>query len=170
MTRIEMLTVGTIIGIVGLASAFAISTARTQTRDITRLAHVREIQIGLELYFNDHATYPTVSEATPLGQTTTACLSGDGFGPPCAVGDAKTAYVEFVPAPPSRGLRGRSSCDDDADAYCYQGNGGAFAIQFELERKNNLLGVVKGANCATADGLKPGVCPALVVEQSPEQP
>lgn len=170
MTRIEILTVGLIIGFVGLASAVAVTTARTQTRDVTRLAHVREVQIGLELFFNDHAAYPAVTTPTPLGQTTTACLSGDGFGPPCANGDAKTAYVEFVPAPPTSGLKGGSSCGGVKDAYCYQSNNTAFAIQFELERKNNLLGLAKGANCATANGLKPGACPSLIAELAPEQP
>lgn len=161
MNRIEMLTVGLIIGAVGLTSAMAVSSARERTRDVTRLAHVRELQIGLELYFNDHAVYPAVSEAIPLGKTTTACLSEDGFTAPCAEGDTQTAYVEFVPAPPTKGLKGKSSCGGVNDGYCYASNGAAFAIQFELESGNNLLKLAKGANCVTPTGFKAGACPVL---------
>lgn len=161
MNRIEILSVGLIIGVVGLASAFAVSSARERTRDVTRLAHVRELQIGLELYFNDRSAYPVVSEPTPLGRTTTACLSEDGFGAPCTEGDTQTAYVEFVPAPPTKGLKGESSCGDVKDAYCYSSDASSFAIQFELESGNNLLRLQKGLNCATEDGFKAGACPVL---------
>ena len=161
MTRIELLSVGLIIGVVGLASFVAVSGARERTRDVTRLAHVRELQIGLELYFNDHAAYPTVTEMIPLGRTTTACLSDNGFGAPCAEGDTQTAYIEFVPAPPSKGLKGDSSCGGVKDAYCYASNGPSFAIQFELESGNNLIDLSKGANCVTENGFKAGACPIL---------
>ena len=161
MNRMEILSVGLIIGVVGLASALAVSTARERTRDVTRLAHVRELQIGLELYFNDHAAYPIVSESIPLGRTTTACLSEDGFGAPCTEGDTQTAYVEFVPAPPTKGLKGESSCAGVKDAYCYASDASTFAIQFELESGNNLLKLQKGANCVTPTGFKAGACPVL---------
>ena len=162
MNRIEILTVGLVIGAVGLASAFAVSSARERTRDVTRLAHVRELQIGLELYFNDHAAYPVVTEVLPLGRTTTACLSGEGFTAPCSDGDTQTAYVEFVPAPPTKGLKGESSCGGVNDAYCYARDGSTFAIQFELESGNNLLKLAKGANCVTPSGFKAGACPNVL--------
>lgn len=161
MTKIEILSVGLIIGAVGLISAFAVSSARERTRDVTRMAHVRELQIGLELFFNDHAAYPVVTEPVALGRTTTACLSESGFGAPCAEGDTQTAYVEFVPAPPVKGLKGRSSCSGAKDAYCYASNGASFAVQFELENGNNLLKLQKGLNCATLQGFKAGACPVL---------
>lgn len=169
MTRIEMLSVGLIIGAVGLASALAVNGARERTRDVTRLAHVRELQIGLELYFNDHAAYPSVPAALPLGQTTTACLSGNGFGAPCASGDTQTAYVEFVPAPPAKGLKEKSSCGGVANAYCYQSDATTFNIQFELENANPLLKLQKGLNCATESGFKAGPCPLLTPAPA-EQP
>lgn len=161
MNRIEILSVGLIIGVVGLASFLAVSSARERTRDITRLAHVREMQLGLELYFNDHAAYPTATQAIPLGHTTTACLSDDGFTAPCAQGDTQTAYVEFVPAPPAKGLKGESQCAESKNAYCYAGNSASFGIQFELESGNNLLKLSKGANCVTENGFKAGACPVL---------
>lgn len=161
MTKVEILSVGLIIGAVGLISAFAVNSARERTRDVTRLAHVRELQIGLELFYNDRATYPVVAEATALGQTTSACLSEAGFGAPCAEGDTQTAYVEFVPAPPVQGLKQRSQCSERKNAYCYTSDGASFAIQFELENGNNLLKLQKGLNCATPEGFKAGACPVL---------
>lgn len=162
MTRIEFLTVGLIVGVIGFASAVAVNTAREQTRDVTRLAHVRELQIGLELYFNDHAAYPAVTALTPLGRPTTGCLSASGFGAPCAAGSAETTYIEFVPAPPAKGLKGRASCGGVNNAYCYAAAENAFAIQFELEKSNNLLKLRKGLNCATEAGFKAGACPVLI--------
>ncbi len=162
MSRIEILSVGLIIGAVGLASALAVSSARERTRDVIRLAHVRELQIGLELYYNDHAAYPVASTLTPLGLTTTACLSKAGFGAPCVEGDTQTAYVEFVPSPPTPGLKGRSSCADTSNGYCYASDTATFAIQFELENGNNLLNLAKGANCVTPTGFKSGTCPNLI--------
>lgn len=161
MTKIEILSVGLIIGLIGATSAYAVSLARERTRDVTRMAHVRELQIGLELFYNDHAAYPSVAEPLALGQTTTACLTADGFGAPCAARDAKTPYVEFVPAPPTAGLKERSSCAGVQNAYCYASDGAAFAIQFELEKTNNLLGLKKGLNCAVPAGFKAGSCPVV---------
>ncbi len=159
MTRFEVLGVGLIVGVVALVSGVAVSMAREQTRDVTRLAHVRELQIGLALYFNDRAAYPVATDFIPLGQTVTACLSQDGFGAPCGNSQAKTTYLEFVPATPTPGLKGRSSCGGVADAYCYASTDGSYKIQFELERDNALLGLAKGLNCATEQGFSGGACP-----------
>jgi hypothetical protein len=160
MTRKELLSVGLIIGIVGVVSAFAVMSARERARDVTRLAHVRELQIGLELFFNQNGTYPLVEEETPLGETTTACLSEDGFGPPCTAEETQAAYIEFVPSPPATGLKGRSSCADVKNAYCYDTDGATFHVQFELEKANALLGLTRGVNCATETGFESGACPA----------
>ncbi len=158
MTRVELLTVGLIIGSVGLVSAFSVMSARERARDVTRLAHVRELQIGLELYFNQNGTYPLVDAVTPLGETTTACLSEDGFSPPCTAEETQAAYVEFVPSPPVQGLKGKSGCGDVKNAYCYAADVNTFKIQFELEKPNQILGLTKGANCATETGFEAGLC------------
>ncbi len=159
MTRVEILSVGLIIGIIGLFSGLAVLSAREQTRDITRLAHIREVQLGLELFFSDHSAYPVTADVTALGQTTTACLSDKGFVPPCSAGDTQSTYVEFVPSPPVQGLKQRSSCSGEGNAYCYGSEGASYHLQFELESANRLLGLEKGANCATERGFAPGACP-----------
>ncbi len=159
MTKIEVLVVVLIIGLLGLLSAFAVSTARARTRDTTRLAHVRELQDALESFYSDVGTYPTEAEPLALGQSTTLCLSADdGFR--CSIAP-DGAYLNVVPATPRQGLNKRSSCGSVANAYCYQGDGVTYAVQFELEKSNNPLGLQKGANCMTPEKLVPGACASL---------
>lgn len=161
MTRTaEMLIIGAIIGTIGLVSSFAILSARSHTRDVTRLANVREMQMALELYFQGHSTYPIVSEPIALGQARTACLSQDGFSGPCPT-NGPTPYLEFVMVPPAAGLSGDVSCETMTDVYCYRGSEDAFRIEFELEGANVTLGVASGVNCLTQDGFSAGACAAL---------
>ncbi len=160
MTRVELLTVGLIIGVVGVASGWSIMNARSHARDVARLANVREVGIGLEVYFNQRGVYPSVEGVVPLGQPTTACLSEDGFSGPCMAGTVQAPYIEYIPAATGAGLSGKSSCGALKNAYCFATDGSTYRIQFELEASNKLLGLVKGANCATESGFKPGACQA----------
>lgn len=158
MTKIEVLIVVLVLGLLGAASAIAVSLARSQVRDTTRLAHVREVGDALEAYFGDHSAYPEEDTALALGTAATLCLDDAGFRCTLA-GD--TAYLRLVPTPPAAGLRGQSSCGGLRDAYCYASNGESYRLQFELERANQLLGLAKGANCATESALTPGLCAPL---------
>ncbi|MEK9155427.1 MAG: hypothetical protein AAB839_02145 [Patescibacteria group bacterium] len=161
MTRtVEVLIIGAVVGIIGLISGYAVLSARSHTRDVTRLANVREIQMALELYFQNHSSYPVAVEPVALGQALTACLSQEGFAAPCSK-SGPTPYLESVPTPPTSGLGGESSCSNVDDAYCYSGTADAFRVQFELERGNALLGLASGANCVTEDGMKAGACSTL---------
>ena len=57
-TLIEILIVLTVIGLVGVFSAIAVGTARSQQRDAVRLAHIRELQSVLEDHFVETNIYP----------------------------------------------------------------------------------------------------------------
>ena len=163
MQKSEMLAVGLVIGLLGLVSGFLILSARSQLRDVTRIAHVRELQIGLDLFYLETGNYPasgTDGAAIALGQTTTACLAKEGFGGPCAADAAEVPYIEFVPAAPSQGLHGDSSCGGSKNAYCYSTDNESYRVQFELEGANRQLGLKKGLNCLTENGFVAGVCPA----------
>jgi hypothetical protein len=161
MTRtVEMLMIGAIICAIGLVSGYAVLSARSHTRDVTRLANVRELQMAFELYFQGHSSYPISGEPMALGQALTACLSQNGFSGPCPT-NGPTPYLELVTAPPTAGLGGDVSCDGVSDVYCYSGSEDAFRIEFELEGGNALLGVAAGVNCLTQDGFSAGVCAAL---------
>jgi hypothetical protein len=160
MTRVELLTVGLIIGVVGVASGLSIMSARSHARDVARLAHVQEIGIGLELYFNQRGAYPVAEGVVALGQPTTACLSEDGFSGPCGAGTVQAPFIEFIPSPSGSGLSGKSSCSGIKNAYCYATDGTTYRVQFELESANRLIGLSKGVNCATESGFKAGACQA----------
>ena len=161
MTRTaELLLMGAIIGVIGLVSGYAVLTARSHTRDVTRLANVREVQMSLEMYFQNHSSYPIAADAIPLGQSLTACLSSEGFAAPCAT-TGPTPYLSVVTVPPTSGLGGLVSCGGVSNVYCYSGTTDMYRIQFEIESGNALLGVAKGLNCLTEDGFKAGACAAL---------
>ncbi|MCR4312383.1 MAG: hypothetical protein NUV56_03805 [Candidatus Uhrbacteria bacterium] len=164
MTKIEILVVALVIGLMGLLSGAAVMTARAHTRDVTRLAHIRELQMGLEMYFQDLSSYPASADAIALGQALTACLSSEGFSAPCS-SNGPTPYLEAVPTPPEQGLKGLSTCADVEDAYCFIANEDEYRIQFELENRNGALGVQAGLNCATEDGIKAGTCSSLTTAE-----
>lgn len=158
MTKIQVLVGLLVLGLLGTISVVAVSSARQQTRDIARLSHVRELQGALESFFTDYSAYPIASEPIALGQGTTRCLSTDGFD--CSIAPEES-YLTIVPTPPSTGLQGDVACDDVKNVYCYQANSEEFRVQFELERDNTVLGLVRGLNCATESKITSGACPAL---------
>lgn len=158
-TKLEILIIAAIIGVLGLTAVFAVMTARSRTRDAVRMSDVRQMQVGLEMYFIDHNVYPEALEYVALGTATTQCLGVDGFRSNCSDG----AYLEAVAAIPSAGLKGLSSCDGRSGAYCYLAENGDYRIQFELEHDNPLVGLQKGINCATESGLDSGACEALPI-------
>ncbi len=155
MTRTEVLVVFLIIGVLGLVSGVAVMGARERVRDTARLAQVREVQDGLESFFTDHSAYPEQKDVLPLGQASSLCLSDDGFA--CTIAP-EDAYLDVVPALPTAGLTGASTCGSAANAYCYQSTGESYRLQFELERANPALGLVKGVNCASESKLDAGPC------------
>lgn len=152
---IEWLVIGLIVGLLGLVAIWAISSARTTARDAVRLSDVRQVQAGLELYFNDHNEYPEVETTLPLGQATSLCLGDDGFSGNC--GSSQYLYLESVAMPPAAGLK-NSACGGVNDVYCYLAADASYRIQFELEKKQPLLGLESGLNCATETGLETGAC------------
>lgn len=161
MTRnVELFVMALVMSGIGLLSGYAVLSARSHTRDTVRIAHVREIQMALEMYFQHHSSYPLATNATALGQALTACLSADGFAAPCSVAST-TPYLAVVPVPPSAGLHERVLCDGVNNVYCYSGSPDAYRIQFELEGGNALLGVAKGVNCLRENGFVAGACPSL---------
>lgn len=66
-TLIELLVVIAIIGLLASVVLLALNSARAKSRDAKRLADVRQIASGLELYFNDMNTYPTGTAGTGTG-------------------------------------------------------------------------------------------------------
>jgi len=158
-TLVEILVIVLIVGIVGTLAAVAVNTARSKTRDATRISAVRQTQSALEDYFNETNSYPDGS-GTPLGDSTqSVCLGTGGFQPNCSGDDS--VFLRVVTATLDKGLKGAATCGTPSrNAYCYavSGDGMGYVIQFELENAIPQVGLAKGANCATPDGMKGGAC------------
>ena len=159
MTKIELLVIGLIVGLLGVMAAVAVSGARSSMRDAVRLANVREVQAGLELYFNDANSYPETSDFAALGQSATQCLGVEGFASSCS--EDESVYLDLVLSPPDGGLTGLAACETYTDGYCFMGTETAYRIQFELEQDNALLELQEGLNCATEEGISAGECSSL---------
>ncbi|MBU0613046.1 type II secretion system GspH family protein [Patescibacteria group bacterium] len=133
-TLIELLVVIAIIGLLATIAVVALNSARTSSRDAKRIADVRQVQTGLELYFNAETDYPTCTTAA-----TVASLDGAG----CA--DGITTYVSGISNvyDPS-GDATTAACLVDATGTCnysYQGvaEGDSYTILFWLEGDSGSL-------------------------------
>lgn len=155
MNRREYPLVGLCIGLLGVLSWWAIAGARAVARDAVRIAAVRELQVGLELFYHDQATYPLTATPLPLGTSGTRCLHDQGFSGECI---AAVTYLRSVNPIPTAGLSGTSACAGAENAYCYAGDATGFGISFEVERAHARAGLAKGLNCATESGFTPGAC------------
>jgi len=159
MTKIEILIVAAIIGILGSISVLVILDARAQARDAVRISDIRQVQTGLELLFNDFNKYPELTEPVAIGQSSAYCLNQDGFSPTCDR-SSESVYIEAIAAPLTAGLNGLSECGI-RNSYCYKGFEDEYRITFELEQNQPVLGLRKGLNCATETGFESGKCPEL---------
>jgi prepilin-type N-terminal cleavage/methylation domain-containing protein len=54
----EMLIVFSIVGIITAVVFGSVKNSRTTARDLSRLSDMKEVQIGLALYFNKYRAYP----------------------------------------------------------------------------------------------------------------
>ncbi len=58
-TLIELLVVIAIIALISSVIFASLKKARIKSRDARRVADIKQIQLGLELYFNSNRSYPT---------------------------------------------------------------------------------------------------------------
>lgn len=158
-TLIELLVVIAIIAIVGVFAAIAVNSARSEQRDATRLSNVRLVQSALEDFFNETNMYPN-GEGVPLGDSAvSACLSADGFLGDCSNED--TVFLRTVTPSLTKGLSGVVACGTPSrQAFCYTQTleGAGYRIEFELENNLRSVGLQKGLNCASPNGMEAGQC------------
>ena len=144
-TLVELLVVIAIIGLLATLSIVSLNTARQKARDAKRLADIRQVQTGLELFFSESTTgFPSAPSGNdPLGTGNAAVLCNDGWEDKTS-DCTGTVYMQNVPRNPLPG----------GQDYLYTviGGGVDYQITFAIETTSGFLGA--GAHTATSGGLQ----------------
>ncbi len=111
-TLIELLVVVAVIGILASVILIGLAGFRGRGRDARRIGDLRQVQNGLELYFNAKSAYPPNGTWTDL----TSALKGANIG------------INQVPNDPS----GTTNY-----GYCMSGN--RYVLSAQLEEQNSAL-------------------------------
>ena len=134
-TLIELLVVIAIIGILTALAVVSLQNSRRSARDAKRIADVKQIQIALELYYQDNNTYPATLNS---GET----LSSNSV-----------TYMETIPYPPNT-IDG--DCSTSSYIYSTSNNNTYYNINFCLS--NNVGSLPSGEVIASPRGLGEWTC------------
>ena len=99
-TLVELLVVITIIAILSSIAVYGLSAVRSKAQDTTKLSNIREVEIGLEAYKSVNGKYPSASDYSTSGGTTS-------FAP---------TFIKKAPTPATEYLYFVSS---DQKSYCF---------------------------------------------------
>lgn len=95
-TLIELLVVIAVIGLLATIVSVSVNNARTKARDVKRIADLKNIQLALELYYDQYNQYPNVGVY--------AYVSDSGCGTNwCVLESALSAYMPTLPRDPKSG-------------------------------------------------------------------
>lgn len=145
---VELMVVIAIIGTLTTIAVAAMGEARRKSRDLKRVADVRQVVISLELYNNDANGYPPAQTPVVLGSGDYKSLCSNGFRAACAAGDKY--YQGLIPAAPGP-VDG--NCTEAQNSYTYQAaNKGEFSISFCLG--GAVSDLAAGVHKATPSGIK----------------
>lgn len=143
-TLVELLVVIAIIGLIATLSVIALSNARAKSRDVKRVADIKQIQSALELFFNDENRYPTVAEWNTGSLYSTTSFS-------------TTTYISDIPVAPTNS--DGTLCSDDS-LYSYSSSGDRYTLSTCLGNNSGSLspGIIIAneesvANCGEATAI-----------------
>jgi prepilin-type N-terminal cleavage/methylation domain-containing protein len=94
-TLIEILIVVAIIAILASVTLVGLGPTQRQGRDARRLSDLREVQTGLELYYNKNGTYPNVTKWSDLSTAITPVSGGVLPNDPT---NNSTYYYSYAPS------------------------------------------------------------------------
>src|SRR4051812_6845229 len=108
-TLVELLIVIAIIGIIAAIVLVNLNSSRQKSRDVKRVADVRQILTAMQLYFNDNSGYPGPDTPSITGPTV------DDGDP-----DWTTYLASWPTAPePADNPDGVTTCDSTNNKYTY---------------------------------------------------
>ena len=129
-TLIELLVVIAIIGMLSSVVLASLNSARSKGRDARRLSDVQQLQTALEMYYNDHNSYPIHGWGDSSGSGTWNALQNDLL-----------SYISKLPKDPLN-TGGRPYSGGYTIAYYASGYGGSgdwYMIVFRLENSPNKI-------------------------------
>lgn len=129
-TLVEMIVVVGIIGVLSLVAVVSLSNARLKSRDTKRVAHIKQINDALELYYLHNGIYPTLITA----------------GQNLVVGS--TIYLNPVPSNPIP--RNDNVCPNQDYSYFATTDNNDYSLNFCLGAATTILH--KGVNSASGGG------------------
>lgn len=142
-----LISSGLAVILAGLA-IFSFIYYRNVNHDLTVLSEIAQLRSGLEINFVANTFYPLKEKPVALNDrdmgTQRLCYSGFfSFADQCD----KVVMSFFPQAYPK-------------EVYYYNStpSGDDYFIQFSLKSNQKYLGLLKGAQCATREGIKLGAC------------
>ncbi|MDP3900527.1 MAG: prepilin-type N-terminal cleavage/methylation domain-containing protein [bacterium] len=149
-TLVELLVVVAIIGMLSSLATVSLNSARTKARDSKRFADVRQLQLAVELCFQEGGSYPL------LGAMGTLPL--DYECGPLETLPALSSFLGIQPLDPST-YQPYSYCSLDESniaAGCTDSAGTSYQIEFTLEDGSGTLPA--GTHCVIPAGVLVGPC------------
>ncbi|MFA5644462.1 MAG: prepilin-type N-terminal cleavage/methylation domain-containing protein [Patescibacteria group bacterium] len=139
---IELLFAIIIIGVISTLVTISVKDSRAKSRDLKRVADVKQIQTALRLYFNDNGAYPASTSVTS------------------SIRSGNKVYMEKFPQAP---IPPDGDCDEGDNQYVYSegGEGNAsYTLSFCVGAQ--VAGANPGNKCATPMGILNVNCAAQV--------
>ena len=103
-TLIELLVVMAILGLLAVVGISSFRSSQAKARDAQRKSDLQQVQRALEMYYNDHSSYPL----------STLIIWGEEFKD---IAPNNTIYMKELPTNPSGGTE-----------YCYQSTSSTYQL------------------------------------------